>query len=95
MIGLIGAMPVEVEQLMGLLENRTKLNRQKTVKTERAMNGILRRLDTLSGGRRELKLALLDKAITYNWLTVFELKPDEMPPVENEGSAALPLGWGV
>lgn len=80
---------------MGLLENRAKLNRQKTVKTERAMNGILRKLDELSGGRRELKLALLEKAISMNWLTVYELKPDEIPTVRTEGSAALPLGWGV
>lgn len=83
------------EAIMGLLENRAKLNRQKTVKTERAMSGILRKLDELSGGRRELKLALLDKAISMNWLTVYELKPDEMPAVRTEGSAALPLGWGV
>ena len=83
------------EAIMGLLENRAKLNRQKTVKTERAMSGILRKLDELSGGSRELKLALLDKAISMNWLTVYELKPDEMPVVRTEGSAALPLGWGV
>ena len=57
--------------------------------------GILRKLDELSCGRRELKLALLDKAISMNWLTVYELKPDEMPAVRTEGSAALPLGWGV
>ena len=50
---------------------------------------------TPDGGRRELKLALLDKAISMNWLTVYELKPDEMPAVRTEGSAALPLGWGV
>ena len=80
---------------MGLLENRAELNRQKAVKTEKALNGILRTLDALSGGRREVKIAMLRKATTYNWLTVFELKPDEMPPVENEGSTALPLGWGV
>lgn len=83
------------EAIMGLLENRAKLNRQKTVKTERAMSGILRKLDELSGGRRELKLALLEKAISMNWLTVYELKPDEMPAVRTESSAALPLGWGV
>lgn len=83
------------EAIMGLLENRAELNRQKAVKTEKALNGILRKLDALSGGRREVKIAMLRKATTYNWLTVFELKPDEMPPVENEGSTALPLGWGV
>ena len=83
------------EAIMGLLDNRAKLNRQKAVKTERALNGILRKLDELSGGRREMKLALLDKATSMNWLTVYELKPDEMPPVKAEGGAPLPLGWGV
>lgn len=83
------------EAIMGLLENRIKVNRKKAVVTDAAMKLILRKLDRLSDGRREVKLAMLRKAITYNWLTVFELKPDEMPPVENEGSAALPLGWGV
>lgn len=83
------------EAIMGLLENRAELNRQKAVKTEKALNGILRKLDALSGGRREVKIAMLRKATTYNWLTVFELKPDEMPPIENEGGAPLPLGWGV
>ena len=42
-----------------------------------------------------MKIALLEKAISMNWLTVYELKPDEMPAVRTEGSAALPLGWGV
>lgn len=83
------------DAIMGLLDNRAKLNRQKAVKTERALNGILRKLDDLSGGRREMKLALLDKATMNNWLTVYELKPDEIPAVRTEGSAALPLGWGV
>lgn len=83
------------EWIMGLLENRIKINRRKAVETERAMSGILRKLDKLSDGRREVKIALLDKAISMNWLTVYELKPDEMPAVRTEGSAALPLGWGV
>lgn len=83
------------EWIMGLLENRIKINRRKAVETERAMSGILRKLDKLSDGRREVKIALLDKAISMNWLTVYELKPDEMPTVRTEGSAALPLGWGV
>lgn len=83
------------EWIMGLLENRIKINRRKSVETERAMSGILRKLDKLSDGRREVKIALLDKAISMNWLTVYELKPDEMPAVRTEGSAALPLGWGV
>ena len=43
------------------------------------MNGILRELDKLSGGGRELKLRLLDKATTSNWLTVYPLKGEELP----------------
>lgn len=83
------------DALTGLLINRAKVNRQKAVKTERALSGILRKLDELSGGRREVKIALLDKATVNNWLTVYELKPDELPPAETAPGAAMPLGWGV
>lgn len=83
------------DALTGLLVNRAKVNRQKAVKTERALSGILRKLDELSGGRREVKIALLDKATVNNWLTVYELKPDELPPTETAPSADMPLGWGV
>lgn len=75
------------EWIMGLLENRIKINRWKAVETERAMSGILRKLDKLSDGRREVKIALLDKAISMNWLTVYELKPDEMPAARAEPDA--------
>lgn len=64
--------------ILGLLENRAAAKKS-PVKTTRAMNGILSKLDKLSGGGRELKLALLEKATVSNWLTVFPLKPDEMP----------------
>ena len=83
------------DAITGLLENRAKVDRRKAVKTARALNGILRKLDELSGGRREMKLALLDKATTSNWLTVYELKPDEMPAARAEPDASMPLGWGV
>lgn len=65
--------------LCGLLENRAKVDRSKTVVTARAMNGILGRLDRLSCGDRAMKLALLEKATMNNWLTVYALKPDELP----------------
>lgn len=64
--------------ILGLLENRAKVNKS-PVKTTRAMNGILKKLDRLSGRGRELKLALLEKATVSNWLTVYPLKPDELP----------------
>lgn len=73
----------EDEQLLsalcGLLENRAKVDRSKTVVTTRAMNGILGRLGRLSCGDRAMKLALLEKATMNNWLTVYALKPDELP----------------
>lgn len=83
------------ETIMGLLKNRIKINRKKAVVTDEAMKLILRRLDRLSDGRREVKLAMLRNAIERNWLTVFELKPDELPPAKNESNETLPLGWGV
>lgn len=71
-----------LEAILGLLENRAAM--KKPVKTARAMNGILNKLDRLSGGDRARKLALLEKATVSNWLTVFPLKPDELPAAYNE-----------
>ena len=67
-----------LDAILGLLENRAAANKS-PVKTTRAMNGILNKLDKLSGGDRGMKLALLDTATVSNWLTVFPLKPDELP----------------
>ena len=67
-----------LEAILGLLENRAAAVK-KPVKTTRSMKGILNKLDKLSVGDRLLKLALLDKATVANWLTVYPLKPDELP----------------
>ncbi len=67
-----------LDAILGLLENRAAANKS-PVKTTRAMNGILNKLDKLSSGDRGMKLALLEKATVANWLTVFPLKPDELP----------------
>lgn len=72
-----------LEAILGLLENRAAM--KKPVKTTRAINGILNKLDKLSSGARDMKLALLDKATVSNWLTVFPLKRDELP-----GSGSVP-----
>lgn len=66
------------QAILDLLENRRVANKR-PVKTMRAMDGILRDLDNLSGGSGSVKLLLLDKAIKCNYLTVYPLKPDEMP----------------
>ncbi len=66
-----------LEAILGLLENRAAL--RKSVKTARAMNSILRQLDKHSGGDRAVKLLMLERATLSNWLTVYPLKPDELP----------------
>ena len=65
------------DALYGLLENRFAM--KKPVKTLRSLNGILRELDKLSKGDRAVKIAMLHKATTSNWLTVYALKDDEQP----------------
>lgn len=77
-VGYAGEDGELLDAILGLLENRAAANKA-PVKTTRAMNGILNKLDKLSGGDRGMKLALLDKATVSNWLTVFPLKPDELP----------------
>lgn len=81
-----------LDAILGLLENRAAANKS-PVKTARAMNGILNKLDKLSGGDRGMKLALLEKATVSNWLTVFPLKPDEVPdssgPYRDEGEDGI------
>lgn len=67
-------------EILNLLENRKAIG--KPVKTMRTMNGILRDLDKHSHGNRAVKLQLLDKALVANWLTVFPLKPWEVPKPE-------------
>ena len=67
------------DAILGLVENRKAMKGDKAVKTVRAMNGILRELDKLSHGSRELKLRLLEKATISNWLMVYPLKGDELP----------------
>ncbi|WP_294855651.1 hypothetical protein [uncultured Oscillibacter sp.] len=66
------------QAILDLLENRRVANKR-PVKTLRAMDGILLDLDKLSSGNRGMKLLLLNKAVKCNWLTVYALKPDELP----------------
>lgn len=62
--------------IMALLENRKKL--RKPVDTVKKIDGILNRLSEYSGGNRRMKLAMLDKAVEWDWLSVYPLKPDEL-----------------
>lgn len=76
--------------IMGLLENRTAI--KKPVRTLRALDGILRDLDKHSGGSRATALQMLDKATKSNWLTVYPLKADELPPAAG-GQGKEEYGW--
>jgi len=67
-----------LEAVLGLLENRAAL--RKSVKTTRAMNGILRQLDKHSGGDRAVKLLLLEKATMLNFM--FEETGTDTSPVD-------------
>lgn len=83
------------DALYGLLENRFAM--KKPVKTMRSLNGILRELDKLSGGDRDVKIAMLHKATTSNWLTVYALKDDATPvrrSAAGDGGEEQ-FGWGA
>ena len=71
----IGDDPEYWEAFEGFLQNRIAL--KKPVLTSRAINTIINRLRKAC--HRETEIAMLDKATENNWLTVYPLKPDEMP----------------
>ncbi len=69
----------------GFLKNRAAM--KKPIRTARAINTIINRLRKVN--QRETEIAMLDKATELNWLTVYPLKPDELPsarpdPAEDE-----------
>lgn len=79
-----------LDGIMALLENRKKL--RKPVDTMKKIDGILNRLSEYSGGNRRMKLAMLDKAVEWDWLSVYPLKPDELPQVDR-GQGKEEYGW--
>lgn len=63
------------DAIEALLRNRRAMG--KPVRTREAMNRILNRLRRVN--QRETEIAMLGKAVELNWLTVYPLKPDELP----------------
>ena len=63
------------EAIEALLRNRQAMG--KPVRTREAMNRILNRLRRVN--QRETEIAMLGKAVELDWLTVYPLKPDELP----------------
>lgn len=80
----VGEDPELRAAMTGFLEMRRK--KRNALVTTRATTLLLNRLDKLSGGRRKLKISLLDNATERGWTTVYALKADELPaPEHNSG----------
>ena len=72
----VGDDPEYQAAFAGLLENREAM--KEPVLTTRSINTIINKLQKVS---REEGIAMLDKAVERNWLTVYPLKDDERPTV--------------
>lgn len=75
-VSFVGDDPAYQAAFAGLLENREAM--KEPVLTTRSINTIINKLRKVS---REEGIAMLDKAVERNWLTVYPLKNDERPTV--------------
>lgn len=73
-VSFVGDDPAYQAAFAGLLENREAM--KEPVLTTRSINTIINKLRKVS---REEGIAMLDKAVERNWLTVYPLKDDERP----------------
>ncbi len=73
-VSFVGDDPEYQAAFAGLLENREAM--KDPVLTTRSINTIINKLRKVS---REEGIAMLDKAVERNWLTVYPLKNDERP----------------
>lgn len=79
------------EEMVAFMEVRQSL---KAVNSERAVKALLKELDELSGGQREMKLALVRQSVLNSWKSVFPIRGGEMlrqPPGQSDDS---PRSWG-
>lgn len=72
------------ELLQTLRDFEQMRQRKKKPMTGRAKKMLLNKLDKLSDGRSETRMALLETAILHCWDTVYPLKEDEAPRVRSE-----------
>lgn len=93
----VGNDPELTAAMQDMIANRVEL---KAVNSARAIKAMLSELDRLSGGSRQNKLALLRRAISSNWKTVYPMRPDELPdkPALSSSRQSAPLtperfGW--
>ena len=62
--------------LADLIEMRRDL---RAINSARAIKALLNELTQYSGGSRANKLALINKAITSSWKSIYPMKPGELP----------------
>lgn len=73
------------ELLQALRDFEALRNRRKKPMVERSKKLLLGRLDKLSRGSREAKIAMLETAILRCWDTVYPLRSEEAPQKPQEG----------
>lgn len=76
------------EALLDFADNRRAI--RKPVKTQRTLTLLLSRLNELSKGRRQDKLALIEKATMNNWLSFYPLHEDELPAPDRDRTVERP-----
>lgn len=79
--------------LIAFLKNRAAPPKPNPVKTAYGMNRLLKTLTDLAGSDRQLKLALIGKAVERNWLSFYQLRDNEMPKQVPAGSSGGGYGW--
>lgn len=65
-----------IAALQGFAENRDKLH--KPIKSARSVTLLTNKLDKLSKGSIDVKIAMLNKAVERNWETVYALTPRDL-----------------
>ncbi len=73
-------------QLRQLLDDFAESRRKgkSPLQTERQARLLLSNLDKHSGGNRDYKIALLEKAILLGWKGIYPLKPGDLPPEKGD-----------
>lgn len=75
--------------LEGFAENREQL--RKPISSARSVTLLTNKLDKLSQGRREFKIAMLNKAVEHNWQTVYALNREDLDDLAARTDVAPPV----
>lgn len=76
-----------LEALLGFTEVRSK--KRIPIDTLRGVHILTNKLDKLSKGARDVKIAMLDNAADHKWSSVYPLKSDELPDSGPEKGAVV------